>query len=254
MADVLGAHRSVSEQNVSFAKLGLQNERLVAIIGVMYCDGNEDIFAKARRRMVDFDLTGRAISDDRVIEAMSNIRREEFVQPEYRSQAYRDGPLPIGMGQTISQPYIVALMTQQLKVTGDCEVLEIGTGCGYQTAVLSMLAKKIYTIERLAELSQSAQAVLGRLGFANVQFHIGDGSCGWPEKKIFDRIMITAAVPKIPEPLAEQLAEGGLMVVPVGGAGAQNLMLCTKKGGQISRSRFCDVRFVKLLGKYAFEK
>ena len=213
-----------------------------------------DILSKARVRMVDFDLKGRAITDSRVIEAMSNIPREEFVQPEYRSQAYCDGPLPIGMGQTISQPYIVALMTQQLNVTGDCDVLEIGTGCGYQTAVLSRLAKKVYTIERLAELSQSAQAVLGRLGFGNVQFHVGDGSCGWPGEKIFDRIMITAAVPKIPEPLSEQLAEGGLMVAPVGGAGAQKLMQCSKKGGKITKSRFCDVRFVKLLGKYAFEK
>jgi len=215
---------------------------------------NEDIFADARTRMVQFDLKGRGITDSRVIEAMSTIPREQFVRSEYRSSAYSDGPLPIGMGQTISQPYIVALMTQELSVTSDCDVLEIGTGCGYQTAVLCRLAKQVYTIEKLAELSQAARAVLGGLGFANVNFHVGDGSCGWPKPRIFDRIMITAAVPGIPEPLVQQLADGGLMVAPVGGAGIQKLMLSTKKGEQVTSRAFCDVRFVKLLGKHAFWK
>lgn len=214
----------------------------------------ENRFGKARERMVSFDLKGRGITDAAVVQAMSEVRREEFVPNEYRSQAYADGPLPIGAGQTISQPYIVGLMTQELKVNRDCEVLEIGTGCGYQTAILSLLAKKVYTIERLAQLSQSAQAVLGRLGFENVEFFIGDGSCGWPAQKLFDRIMITAAVPRIPEPLIGQLVEGGLLVAPVGGSGVQELVLCEKIAGKIAERGFCDVRFVKLLGKYGFEE
>jgi protein-L-isoaspartate(D-aspartate) O-methyltransferase len=185
---------------------------------------------------------------------MGEIPREEFVPEAYQSQAYTDGPLPIGMGQTISQPYIVALMTQQLRLNRYCEVLEIGTGSGYQTAILSRLAKKVYTIETLNQLSESAQAVLGRLGVENVEFYIGDGSCGWPEERHFDRIIITAAVPKIPEPLSEQLAEGGLMVAPLGHGSVQELVLCEKKSGKITERITCSVRFVKLLGKYGFEE
>ncbi len=220
----------------------------------MYRQEKEDRFGKARERMVSFDLRGRGITDAGVVQAMSEVRREEFVPNEYRSQAYADGPLPIGAGQTISQPYIVGLMTQELKVNRDCEVLEIGTGCGYQTAVLSLLAKKVYTIERLAQLSESAQAVLGRLGFENVEFFIGDGSCGWPTQKLFDRIMVTAAVPRIPEPLIGQLVEGGLLVAPVGGSGVQELVLCEKIAGKIAERGFCDVRFVKLVGEHGFQE
>ena len=225
---------------------------------------NTDRFADARRQMVSRDLKGRDITDPGVLKVMSEIPREEFVPQTYQSQAYTDGPLPIGMGQTISQPYIVALMTQQLRLNRYCEVLEIGTGSGYQTAAISGLAKKVYTIETLSQLSESAQAVLGRLGIENVEFCIGDGSCGWPpflrkqggwpEQSCFDRIMVTAAVPNIPEPLIEQLAEGGLMVAPVGYGGVQELMLCEKKSGQITESTICSVRFVKLLGKYGFEE
>jgi protein-L-isoaspartate(D-aspartate) O-methyltransferase len=215
---------------------------------------NADRFANARRQMVSRDLKGRDITDPGVLKVMSEIPREEFALEAYQSQAYSDGPLPIGMGQTISQPYIVALMTQRLRLNRYCEVLEIGTGSGYQTAVLSKLAKKVYTIETLNQLSESAQAVLGRLGIENVEFYIGDGSCGWPEQRCFDRIMITAAVPKIPELLTGQLAEGGLMVAPVGYGGVQELTLCEKKAGKISERLICSVRFVKLLGKYGFEK
>jgi protein-L-isoaspartate(D-aspartate) O-methyltransferase len=185
---------------------------------------------------------------------MSEVRREEFVLESYQSQAYDDGPLPVGMGQTISQPYIVALMTQELRLNRDCEVLEIGTGSGYQTAILSKLAKKVYTIERFAQLSESAQAALGELGVGNVEFYIGDGSCGWPEEKSFNRVMITAAMPRIPEPLINQLAEGGLMVGPVGGAGVQELVVCEKRQDKIIDKVVCDCRFVKLLGKYGFEE
>ena len=145
-------------------------------------------------------------------------------------------------------------MTQELRLNPDCEVLEIGTGSGYQTAVLSKLAKKVYTIERFVELSESAQAVLGRLDIKNVEFYIGDGSCGWPEKKCFDRITITAAVPKMPEPLVEQLVEGGLMVGPVGLSGVQELVVCEKRKEKITERVICGCRFVKLLGKYGFEE
>jgi protein-L-isoaspartate(D-aspartate) O-methyltransferase len=214
----------------------------------------EDKFAKVRERMLKWDLVGRDITDPDVLKVMSEIRREEFVPESHQSQAYDDGPLPIGMGQTISQPYIVALMTQELRLNADCEVLEIGTGSGYQTAILSKLAKKVYTVERFAELSESAQAVLGQLGVGNVEFYVGDGSCGWPEEKSFDRIMVTAAVPKMPEALFKQLVEGGLIVGPVGYAGVQELMVCEKRRGKIIDKVVCDCRFVKLLGKYGFEE
>ena len=149
--------------------------------------------------------------------SVADVRREGFIPDSHQAQAYNDGPLPIGLGQTISQPYIVALMTQELRVDPDCEVLEVGTGSGYQTAVLSRLARKVYTIERFAELSKPAQTVLGGLGVDNVEFYVGDGSCGWPSDKLppsgcFDRIMVTAAVPKVPEPLIKQLAENGLII------------------------------------------
>ena len=208
----------------------------------------------ARQQMVQFDLRGRGIADVSVLTVMGEIQREEFVPPEHLSQAYADGPLPIGKGQTISQPYIVALMTERLQITPDCEVLEIGTGSGYQTAVLCRLAKKVYTIERVAELSESAQLVLSRLGVTNVEFFIGDGSCGWPRESEFDRIIITAAVPKMPEPLIEQLKEGGLAVAPIGPPGVQELVLCEKKKGGTTEKTICGVRFVKLLGEYGFKK
>ena len=214
----------------------------------------EDEFAAARRRMVTRDLKGRDITDADVLRVMGQVRREEFVLETYLSQAYADGPLSIGIGQTISQPYIVALMTQQLRLAPGCTVLEIGTGSGYQTAVLSRLARKVYTIERFSQLSESAQAVLGRLEVDNVEFYIGDGSCGWPGQQSFDRIIITAAVPAIPQPLIEQLVEGGLMVVPIGSGWVQQLVVCEKIKGKIVERSICDVRFVKLIGQYAFEQ
>jgi len=210
-------------------------------------------FAAARRRMVQWDLRGRDITDSRVLKVMEQLPREVFVPPSQRSQAYADAPLPIGMGQTISQPYIVALMTQHLRVNPDCEVLEIGTGSGYQTAVLSRLARKVYTIERIPELAESAKANLGKLGITNVEFYVGDGSCGWPEERSFDRIILTAAVPRLPEPLIKQLNETGLIVAPVGSEGIQQLVVGEKKGGNLVEKVVCDCRFVKMLGKYAFE-
>ena len=215
-------------------------------------------FAKAKERMLRWDLRGRGITDPRVLAVMAEVPREEFVPNSYRSQAYNDGPLPIGLDQTISQPFIVALMTQELRVDPDCEVLEIGTGSGYQTAVLSKLAKKVYTVERFNALTESAQKVLDRLGINNVEYDVGDGSCGWPADRLppsgcFDRIMITAALPKIPKSITEQLADGGLIVAPIGGAGAQELVVCEKKADRFMERVICDVRFVKLIGEHGFD-
>jgi len=219
----------------------------------------KDEFSDARQRMLKHDLQGRDIIDQRVLKVMVQIPREEFVPQEYRWQAYSDGPLPIGMGQTISQPYIVALMTQELRVDRNCKVLEVGTGSGYQAAVLSNLANVVYTIEKFKELSESAQAALRKLGISNIEFCIGDGSCGWPkeqlpEKGYFDRIILTAAVPIIPEPLIKQLADGGLIVAPVGYAGVQELIVAKKRVGKLIERNVCGCRFVRLIGKYGFEQ
>ncbi len=206
----------------------------------------------ARQTMLNQHLASRDIHDARVLEAMGSVPREAFVPEKYASQSYDDNPLPIGLGQTISQPYMVAFMTQALKLTGNEEVLEIGTGSGYQTAILAELASKIYTIERFNQLGESAQAILGRLGYENIEFYIGDGSCGWPENKEFDRIIVTASVPEIPTPLTNQLKEGGLLAAPVGGPWSQELIVAEKKEGKVEPKILCGCRFVKLIGKHGF--
>ena len=218
---------------------------------------HEDEFEAAKTRMLRNDLKGRDIRDPRILKVMADIPRQEFISSEYQSQAYSDGPLPIGSGQTISQPYIVALMTQELRVGGEHEVLEIGTGSGYQTAILSKLVKKVYTIERFGQLSESARKVLQKLGAVNIEFRVGDGSCGWPEEDLppsgrFDRIMVTAAVPAIPKPLIGQLADGGIMVIPVGYEGMQELITCEKRKEKLIQRSVCGVRFVRLLGEHGF--
>ncbi|MHC4060347.1 MAG: protein-L-isoaspartate(D-aspartate) O-methyltransferase [Planctomycetota bacterium] len=232
----------------------MQNPFQEAIITLMDGGETKDTFARARERMLRWDLMGRDIKDPDILGVMWEVPREEFVPETYKSQAYADNPLPIGMGQTISQPYIVALMTQELQLSTECEVLEIGTGSGYQTAILSKLVKKIYTMERFAELAEAAREALSKLGISNVEFQIGDGSCGWPEEKYFDRIMITAAVPTMPEPLIAQLKEGGLIVAPVGHVGVQELVACERKAERITKRVICDCRFVKLLGKHGFQE
>jgi protein-L-isoaspartate(D-aspartate) O-methyltransferase len=221
-------------------------------------DSRDDLF-KARKRMLERDLERRGITDVDVLKVMADIPREEFVPETYRSRSYADGPLPIGMGQTISQPYIVALMTEELRLNPTCEVLEIGTGSGYQTAILSRLAKKVYTIEKFAQLSELAQAALNRLAVNNVEFHVGDGSAGWPASRLplrgcFDRIIITASVPEMPRPLVEQLAENGLIVGPVGCGAVQELIAGEKKKGKLIETPICSCRFVKLIGKYGCEQ
>jgi protein-L-isoaspartate(D-aspartate) O-methyltransferase len=214
----------------------------------------KDKYVLERLKMVRDQIRSRGINDTAVLEAISEIPREEFVPQAYRFQAYADGPVPIGLGQTISQPYIVALMTQSLHADSKCDVLEIGTGSGYQTAILAKIAKKVCTIEKHAQLSESAQAVLGRIGITNVEFYVGDGTCGWPESRTFDRIIITAAAPRPPQPLVEQLADGGMMVIPIGDRYSQRLSLCRKNGDTLQTSFICDCRFVPLTGKYGFSE
>lgn len=204
--------------------------------------------------MIEHDLKGRGIADPEVLRVMGEIPREEFVPVEQRDRAYLDHPLPIGSGQTISQPYIVARMTQLLRLNPDCEILEVGTGSGYQTAVLARLAKRVYTTERFPDLSAAAREVLRKLGIDNVEYDLGDGSLGWPARRTFDRIIITAAVPDFPPPLVIQLAEAGVMVAPVGSGSLQQLTVAEKYRGKLIERRVGNCRFVKLIGEYGFSE
>ena len=196
--------------------------------------------------MIARQLRGRGITDARTLGAMASVAREKFVPPELRNSAYDDRPLPIGYGQTISQPYIVALMTEQIQPKPSHRVLEIGTGSGYQAAVLSELVAEVYSIEIVRPLAQHAEVLLRELGYKNVQVKAGDGYKGWPEHAPFDAIIVTAAPDHVPQPLIEQLKEGGRMVIPVGERGAQNLYLLEKRGGQIKRTAVIPVKFVPL--------
>ena len=213
-----------------------------------------DRFVVARRRMVEEQLIGRKIRDPRVLEAMGNLPRHEFVPDALVDQAYGDYPVGIGQGQTISQPYIVALMTELMDLKGSERVLEIGTGCGYQTALLARLAGQIFTIERIKELGFKARASLKQLGLKNIVMRIGDGSHGWPEKAPFDRILVAAGSPEIPMPLFQQLAEGGKLVVPVGPEDKQELLLISKTDGQMKTQNLGPCRFVRLVGSFGWGK
>ena len=198
--------------------------------------------------MVHEQLVGRDIRDPRVLAAMREVPRHEFVPESERGRAYDDHPLPIGHRQTISQPYIVAAMTERLELTGDQRVLEIGTGSGYQTAVLARLAKEVYSIEIIEELAERASADLSRLGYHNVTLRSGDGYRGWPEHAPFDAIIVTAAPDHVPQPLIDQLAVGGRMVVPVG-KWSQELVLLRRTPDGVERKRFMHVRFVPMTGQ-----
>jgi len=204
--------------------------------------------------MVRLQLIDRGIRDDRVLEVMASLPREAFVPVNYSAEAYADRPLPIGMGQTISQPYIVALMTEALDVNPDCDVLELGTGCGYQTAILAKLARRIFTIDRIGQLTESAQAHLGRLDIDNVEYFVGDGSKGWPEDLCFDRIIVTAALPHIPQTLLDQMNANAIIVAPVGGEYSQDLMVHEKSGDEHRTRIVCPCRFVKLIGEHGFHE
>ena len=201
--------------------------------------------------MVRTQLAARGIRDARVLEAMGRVPRERFLPPEQAHLAYCDGAQRIGRGQTISQPYIVALMTEALHLGGSERVLEVGTGSGYQAAVLAELAGHVYTVERIPELSERARTLLcEELGYENVSFRTGDGTLGWPEEAPFDRIIVTAAAPRRPGRLLEQLGDGGEAVAPVGGAGWQRLVHYRRlPDGGLAEREFCDCVFVKLLGE-----
>lgn len=210
---------------------------------------DQPAFESARRAMVERDLRGRGIKDRRVLEAMASIPRHRFVPARLQSSAYDDRPLPIGKGQTISQPYIVAFMTELLELQGTERVLEIGTGSGYQTAVLGKLAAEVFSIEIIPQLSEQAKNVLDQLGIRNIQLKAGDGFFGWAEKAPFDSILVTAAAAKIPERLWRQLREGGRLVMPLGAEGqSQKLIRATKTAGKQTIEDITDVLFVPLTG------
>jgi protein-L-isoaspartate(D-aspartate) O-methyltransferase len=213
--------------------------------------GAEDPLALARQRMVAEQLSGpgRNITNALVLAAMGKVPRHEFVPERVRSQAYQDRALPIGHDQTISQPYVVAFMTEQLEPQPTDRILEIGTGSGYQAAVLAELVAKVYTVEIIEDLAGRAEVDLKRLGYTNVQVRAGDGYKGWPEAAPFDAIIVTCAPEKVPPPLIEQLKDGGRMIIPVGPAWDQELVLLRKQGGRLERQAVLPVRFVPMTGQ-----
>jgi protein-L-isoaspartate(D-aspartate) O-methyltransferase len=222
---------------------------ILALVDAAQVERNKDQFVRARRAMIERDLMTRGIRDARVLEAMGSIERELFVPAKLRSLAYEDRPLSIGEGQTISQPYMVAFMTQLLSLKGTERVLEIGTGSGYQTAVLGEIAAEVYSIEIIPKLSERAKILLVQLGLDNVHLKVGDGFFGWEEHGPFDAILVTAAAPKIPEPLWRQLREGGRLIMPLGAERqAQTLVRVTKSDGKQVVEELTGVVFVPLTG------
>jgi len=207
-----------------------------------------------RERMVKEQIIGRGIKDNKVLEAMKRVPRHLFIDKIYQHQAYNDYPLPVAYGQTISQPYMVAVMTELLELKANEKVLEIGTGSGYQTAILALLCSKVYTIERIGSFTQRARNILEDLGFRNISFMVGDGSIGWAEFAPYDGIMVTAGAPEIPNSLIEQLAENGRLVIPVGTEYWQILNLVKKHKGRIYRKELFECTFVPLLGKQGWQK
>ncbi len=210
-------------------------------------------FQRLRNLMVDTQLIPRGIKDPRVLEAMRKVPRHLFMDEAMQYNAYDDMALPVGEGQTISQPYMVAIMTELLNLKGDEKVLEIGTGSGYQAAILAELAGELYTIERIQSLSQKAGETFRDLGYVNIHMMVGDGTLGWPEAAPFDRILITAGAPEIPEPLIEQLAEGGMILAPVGDRYSQQLVRVTKQKGKLSKEYHTPCVFVPLVGEYGWK-
>jgi protein-L-isoaspartate(D-aspartate) O-methyltransferase len=215
---------------------------------------NEDKWQRWRELMVSGQLEPRGIRDARVLEAFRRVPRHLFVPEQWRDESYEDHPVTIGEGQTISQPYMVALMTECLELRGDEKVLEVGTGSGYQSAILAELCAKVITIERHGTLSARAKEVLDGLGYTNIKFRVGDGTLGAPDTAPFDRIIVTASAPSVPEPLAEQLADGGIMALPVGGGFSQELIIARKRGSEIKRDFVCGCVFVPLVGKHGYKE
>jgi len=216
-------------------------------------DPPRDALTAARLAMVETQIRKRGVTSPRVLEAMASVPRHEFVPAEFKSDAYADKPLPIGEGQTISQPYMVAAMAEALELTGSERVLEIGAGSGYQAAVLSLLAREVITVESHAQLALDAQERLTDLGYANVHVHNGDGSAGFPDAAPYDAILVTAAAPEIPAVLAGQLREAGRLVIPVGSRENQELVLARKENGELKSRELFDCKFVPLLGRYGWK-
>jgi len=203
--------------------------------------------------MVRRQIQERGVQDPRIVEAFLKVPRHLFVPPDERHRAYEDHPIHIGWGQTISQPYMVALMTEMLDVGERDKVLDVGTGSGYQAAILAELAGEVHTVERIGELSEKASALLGRLGCENVFFHVGDGTRGWPEAAPYDAVVVAAAAPAIPEDLKKQLAPGGRLVIPVGGPHGQMLTLVERTDDGFRQCDVCPCIFVRLIGEDAYE-
>lgn len=211
-------------------------------------------YARWRNRMVDEQLVKRGINDRRVLDAMRVMPRHVFVPEEFKPQAYEDRPVPIGEGQTISQPYIVGFMTERLRLKPHHNVLEIGTGSGYQTAILCHLSHYVYSIERVGRLADQAGGRIGDLGYNNIEIYVGDGSQGLPDQATFDRIMVTAAVPRLPNVLCTQLDKhGGQMILPIGDEELQELTLVTRRGERFTSRTLLRCRFVPLIGRYGFD-
>jgi protein-L-isoaspartate(D-aspartate) O-methyltransferase len=206
-----------------------------------------------RNKMIEEQLIRRGIRDERALDAFKKIERHKFISQDLSVDAYADFPLSIGEGQTISQPYIVALMTECLSLSGQEKVLEIGTGSGYQTAILAELSKEVYSIERLEGLANKATDILENLGYKNIKIKVGDGSLAWPEQAPFDRIIVTAASPKIPLPLIEQLKENGKLILPLGESFSQTLTLLEKKQDKIESIKVCGCVFVPLIGEHGWK-
>lgn len=211
-------------------------------------------YETGRSRMVEEQLRRRDIVDPGVLSAMLEVPRHCFVDDAMHGRAYGDHPLPIGAGQTISQPYIVASMTQALQLRGEEKVLEIGTGSGYQAAILSRLCRQVYTVERINSLLAGARKVFDKLRYYNIRAKLDDGTVGWPENGPYDAIIVTAGGPEIPGPLVEQLTENGRLVIPVGDRHLQQLQLLEKDGKEQRLTHLCDVRFVNLVGEYGWNR
>jgi protein-L-isoaspartate(D-aspartate) O-methyltransferase len=214
---------------------------------------NDNELVMARKRMVEKHISARGVREARLLAALESVPRHCFVPPDGQPWAYSDSPLSIGHGQTISQPYIVALMTELLHLEGDERVLEIGTGSGYQAAVLGKLAAEVHSIEVIPELAMNAEKTLADLGYTNIRVHIGDGSGGWPEAAPYAGILVAAAAPSAPQPLLSQLAEGGRLVIPVGSLGFQQLEVWTRTGQEFKRQVNLAVAFVPLRGEFGWK-
>jgi len=211
-------------------------------------------YVNLREQMVKSQLLSRDIRDPAVLEAMRTVPRHLFVDPDYRQSAYSDGPLPIGEGQTISQPYIVALMTQLLELKGDEKVLEVGTGSGYQAAVLAHIAREVHSIERHPALARRAEAIFDQLGLTNIHVHVGDGTLGLPEFAPYEAVIVTAAAPNVPRALLDQLDDHGRLVIPVGGRWGQYLERWRREGDDLFSESITPVAFVPLVGKEGWKE